>query len=275
MDIVTYKELKLYTNQKNILQPISVKQDDGLSRYLKITLMSDENVVELLDTDNVIINVKRSDNQSQAFSGTISDGVITVPIPAWLMEVTGRANCSVSCFRLLGYELSADTEVNENKTYYTESGGVYSVVTPVGNEDPSALGWYEAQIAKLSSNTFYIDVQEMEYSGDDIEQDENYGVLVGLIGQVEVLENNWTQKNLKFENVVANMWEDDTTYPNYPYKCELACTGVTSDLVVEVVFGLNEAVSGNYAPICVSGTDTVTIYSKVNTTITIPTIKVV
>lgn len=191
MDIVTYKQLKLYTNQKNILQPITVKQEDGLSRYLKITLMSDENVVELLDTDSVIINVKRSDNQSQAFSGSISDGIITVPIPAWLMKKTGRSTCSVSCFRLLGYELSTDTEVDENKTYYTESGGVYTAVTPVGTEDPSALGWYEAQIAKLSSNAFYIDVQELEYDGEDISDDPNYNVLLNLIAQVQALEDAW------------------------------------------------------------------------------------
>lgn len=191
MDIVTYKQLKLYTNQKNILQPITVKQEDGLSRYLKITLMSDENVVELLDTDSVIINVKRSDNQSQAFSGSISDGIITVPIPAWLMKKTGRSTCSVSCFRLLGYELSTDTEVDANKTYYTESGGVYTAVTPVGTEDPSALGWYEAQIAKLSSNAFYIDVQELEYDGEDISDDPNYNVLLNLIAQVQALEDAW------------------------------------------------------------------------------------
>ena len=191
MDIVTYKQLKLYTNQKNILQPITVKQEDGLSRYLKITLMSDENVVELLDTDSVIINVKRSDNQSQAFSGSISDGIITVPIPAWLMKKTGRSTCSVSCFRLLGYELSTDTEVDANKTYYTESGGVYTTVTPDGTENPSALGWYEAQIAKLSSNAFYIDVQELEYDGEDISDDPNYNVLLNLIAQVQALEDAW------------------------------------------------------------------------------------
>ena len=76
-----------------------------------------------------------------------------------------------------------------------------------------------------------------------------------------------------FTNVSASDWEADVTYSDYGYACVLACTGITSSSVVEVIFGAAEAVSGDYAPICESGTDTVTIYSKVNTAITIPTIK--
>lgn len=41
------------------------------------------------------------------------------------------------------YALSADEAVNPDKAYFTKSGDDYIKVTPVGNEDPSALGWYE------------------------------------------------------------------------------------------------------------------------------------
>ena len=85
------------------------------------------------------------------------------------------------------------------------------------------------------------------------------------------IDNNL--KKLMFVNMVASNWKNSETYENYPYECNLTCRGVTSDLVVEVIFDVVEATSGNYAPVCLSGTNSVTIYSKVNTSITIPVIK--
>lgn len=77
----------------------------------------------------------------------------------------------------------------------------------------------------------------------------------------------------KFTNVSASNWVSSSTYSGYSYQCVLICSGITSSSFVEVVFAPTEADSGNYAPVCSSGKNTVTIYSKVNTTITIPTIK--
>ena len=75
-----------------------------------------------------------------------------------------------------------------------------------------------------------------------------------------------------FTDVAVSNWVADTTYSGYGYKCEIAISGVLSTDYVEVILGHTEAVSGNYSPICVTGTGIVTIYSKVNTTIIIPTI---
>ena len=93
--------------------------------------------------------------------------------------------------------------------------------------------------------------------------------------EIADLQEDVATMQLKFINVTADTWVSDTTYTDYPYACTLTCTGVTSDLVVDVIFDTTEATSGNYAPVCLSGTDSVTIYSKVNTSITIPVIKVV
>lgn len=75
-----------------------------------------------------------------------------------------------------------------------------------------------------------------------------------------------------FTDIAVSNWVADTTYSGYGYKCEIVISGVLSTDYVEVNLGHTEAVSGNYSPICVTGTDIVTIYSKVNTTITIPSI---
>lgn len=77
-----------------------------------------------------------------------------------------------------------------------------------------------------------------------------------------------------YTNVSASTWVSDNTYADYAYKCELNVSGVTANDYAEVVFGVAEATSGDYAPIAETGAGTITIYSKVNTSITIPTIKV-
>ena len=79
-------------------------------------------------------------------------------------------------------------------------------------------------------------------------------------------------KNLKFTDISASLWVADTTYPDYGYRCELSLNGVVSTDVAEVVFNHTEAISGNYSPVCSTATNKVIIYSKVNTTITVPSI---
>ena len=76
-------------------------------------------------------------------------------------------------------------------------------------------------------------------------------------------------KFLTFTDVSASTWVADNTYTDYGYKCVLTCNGVTSNDYAQVIFSPSDASSGNYANVCLTGTDTVTIYSKVNTTITI------
>lgn len=86
--------------------------------------------------------------------------------------------------------------------------------------------------------------------------------------------NNKQDKNLYFSNVEAFDWVGSTEYSDYPYQCDLLCDGVRPEYYPEVVFGASEAASGNYAALCESLTDAVRIYSKVNTSIIIPTIQI-
>lgn len=79
-------------------------------------------------------------------------------------------------------------------------------------------------------------------------------------------------KFLTFSNISASTWVSDSTYTGYSYKCVLTCNGVTANDYAQVIFAPTEANSGNYANVCLSGTNSVTIYGKVNTSITIPTI---
>ena len=81
---------------------------------------------------------------------------------------------------------------------------------------------------------------------------------------------------LIFENITVptSVWVEDTTYEEFGYKADISCEGVTDDFFSDVVFGVSEAVSGNYAPISLTGAGIVTIYAVdlPESDITIPTI---
>lgn len=80
---------------------------------------------------------------------------------------------------------------------------------------------------------------------------------------------------IKMLNVDVSTWVSDATYADYSYKATIEDTRITSDTVADVSFGLTQALSGNYAPICETFNGGIYIYSKVNTAITIPSIVVV
>ena len=86
--------------------------------------------------------------------------------------------------------------------------------------------------------------------------------------------NKKQDKVLKFTNLAASQWVSDSTYADYPYRCDVTCSGVTADNYAEVVFALSQATSGSYAPLCETKANAVSIWSSENTPITIPTILV-
>lgn len=89
------------------------------------------------------------------------------------------------------------------------------------------------------------------------------------------LSNDITTR-LKFTNktVSTSAWTSDSTYTGYTKKAVISCSNVTSSMIPEVIFNPADASSGNFAPVAVSGSGSVTIYAKAtpSATITIPTI---
>jgi hypothetical protein len=83
---------------------------------------------------------------------------------------------------------------------------------------------------------------------------------------------NKQEKNLYFTNLSASSWSSDSTYADFSYRCDVTCSGVTAEMYAEVIFNVEQYLSGNYAPVCETFENVVRIYSNDNTSITIPTI---
>ncbi len=62
--------------------------------------------------------------------------------------------------------------------------------------------------------------------------------------------------------VTPSMFMTDSTYDDYPYKADVPFEDSDEELVPTVNFGLEQAESGNYAPVALSGNGYVRIYAK-------------
>ena len=70
-------------------------------------------------------------------------------------------------------------------------------------------------------------------------------------------------KPLVFTNISVTESEfvSDITYEDYPFKEDIICSGITENYIPTVNFAMNQAMSGNFAPIAVSGENVITIYA--------------
>ena len=84
------------------------------------------------------------------------------------------------------------------------------------------------------------------------------------------LQRNKQEKNIIYKNVSVSSWAEDSTYTGFGYKATVTLANADETMIPFVTFSVADSVSGNYAPVAQSFTHGIYIYSKVNTTITLP-----
>lgn len=121
----------------------------------------------------------------------------------------------------------------------------------------------------IFKNDYIVNGNNINFT-DELESTDKVAVINGDMNPIQSVGYN-TFSN---KSILATDWVADNTYSGYSYKCDIPCTGVTSTMYAQVTFAPAEAMSGNYANICDTGTGVVTIYSKVAEALTIPMIMV-
>lgn len=127
-------------------------------------------------------------------------------------------------------------------------------------------------VAAVEQNSVAYNYTTNDAFNDDLV--ENTLVQVGYY-KFAYLESDGKPCTVAWQNmtVAASDWVASTEFEDFPYEAKIALTDfVNFSSIPQVVFGLTEATSGNYAPICKAGDKGVYIYSKVNTAITLPTV---
>lgn len=127
-------------------------------------------------------------------------------------------------------------------------------------------------VAAVEQNSVAYNYTTNDAFNDDLV--ENTLVQVGYY-KFAYLESDGKPCTVAWQNmtVAANDWVASTEFADFAYEAKIALSDfVNFSSIPQVVFGLTEATSGNYAPICKAGDKGVYIYSKVNTAITLPTV---
>lgn len=170
------------------------------------------------------------------------------------------------------YDVPASATMNINskgaKSIYHKGAAIKTGVIKAGDTATFIYSTYYYLIAIDSATSTATTTTDGLMSSSDKTKLE--GVATTYATKTEV--NNKQDKVLKFTNKSASTWVSDSTYSSFPYRCDISCSGVTSDMFAEVVFNIDESTSGNYAPVCETKANIVSIWSSENESITIPTI---
>lgn len=180
-------------------------------------------------------------------------------------------------------QLIADIDIPETdlSDYYTKD--------EVTNLIPDVSGFITSEdiptnVGELNNDVGYITLSEVPtadltgYATENWVESKGYLTehqdISSLATKTELTEGLATKQGvcLKFSDLSASTWVADTTYSDFGYRCDLACSDVTSDMYAEVVFEVAQAASGNYAPICETSSGIVSIWSSVQDAITVPVI---
>lgn len=127
-------------------------------------------------------------------------------------------------------------------------------------------------VAAVEQNSVAYNYTTNDAFNDDLV--ENTLVQVGYY-KIAYLESDGKPCTVAWQNmtVAASDWVASTEFADFAYEAKIILSDfVNFSSIPQVVFGLTEATSGNYAPICKAGDKGVYIYSKVNTAITLPTV---
>ena len=139
--------------------------------------------------------------------------------------------------------------------------------------DPSVCG-IVTETVKIDTSTIYDRVNKALTDVDN----QSKAVLDAIQKELADLEAGTAVelKKLQFSNVSVSTLDfvSDTTYQDFPYRASIALSGAIESMIPEVVLSVDDALSGNYAPVSESYNGGVYLYagSPPDADITIPTI---
>lgn len=124
------QELTLDTSRENAYKVVHAKQYDEDSRFLKVTITTRGEEIDIPSGATVVFGVKRADLESHDFAGVVNaDGTVTVPLTNWMLQVAGKCVCDVSIIKdgekfstlnfsvLVEYAPTNEADITEDEGY--------------------------------------------------------------------------------------------------------------------------------------------------------------
>ena len=114
-------------------------------------------------------------------------------------------------------------------------------------------------------------------SGGDVEHDDtlNKNGNPLFLHATQAQHDRWTNNyTYKIEGTDVTTWAVSTAYTGFGYQARINIANLTENDIASVTFAGVDVISGNYYPTIQIYAGYILVFSKVNTTITIPTIEI-
>ena len=230
-------------------------------------------VVVTTDINDICIHPKWSGSADTQYEEYVNPSVITFP-------TTGTLNGATVSLPLATYGIPSVGSVADKMDL---EKGIY--IKNIGRYGYSAENLVTVQNMNVEydyddTNIFYVLTSPITYTIEvnpiytvnDFGTEEFIGTSIPVIGQTlygqnlrDKLRLDVELKKLLFENVEINggfVLDSDNTYTDYRYKKPIPLTGVTSEMVPQVIFNVTEAISGVFAPVATSYNGGIILYAN-------------
>lgn len=178
------KEITLDVSRLNRFQSIIAKQNDKDSRYLKVSVAEEGNVLIIPSSAKVTITATRPDKLSSSFLGKISeDGKAIVPLSPWMLELDGSLSCEVSIIteesvlKTTSFsvdvepdESSGNTDVTQDPNYDILVELIQEVAGIAATEDEAIAKAVDAYLEKVDKTEIIAELAENETFIDNVSE---------------------------------------------------------------------------------------------------------
>lgn len=229
-------------------------------------------VVVVSDPTGLCIHPKWSGTADEQYEDYVSPSIITFPTTGTLNGAT--VTLPLATYGMPSINSVADILDLEKKIYikkigqYPFSAGNLATVQSMGvpyDYDNTNIFYV------LNTPITYAITINSTYIVNDFGTEEFIGTQVPVIAQTlygqnlrDKLRLDVELKKLDFYNtiVAVSAFVSDSTYEDYPYRAAITLSGVNSNMIPNVIFGVAEATSGTFAPVSQAYNGGIYIYAS-------------
>lgn len=284
---------------------VKAVQEDIRSRYVDITLVSNGEPLTIPVGADGMVGIRRPNGtyvlydqtEDETPAVTFTGNVATVYLTQEALAVAGALYTSVSIYsstvRLTAFHFMVEVEDTAVPSGVVVETDYFNILEGVVADAMDAAERAEQAAATVGNPVGY-DPQTPS-TAEQAQARQNIGIVSastsaeGIVQLYDGIDSTSVSKaptanamrmvepkKKAFANtsVATTAFAADATYAGYPYRASVALTGVTASMIPEVTFNVDDATSGDFAPVATAYSGGIYIYavSVPASTVTIPTI---
>lgn len=261
---------------------VKAVQEDAASRYIEITLVENGEPLDLPVGTHGMIGIRRPNNTYVLYDAdengndavTFDGNVATAYLSQEALAVAGSLYMSVSLYdgdaRLTAFYIIVDVECTAVPSGVVVESDYFNVLESLIDTAVDAADRAEAAIQTLTNAT-------TSQAGIVQLVDGIASTSVTMAPTANAMRMLEPRKLLFTNKTVATsefILQSPADHADYPYRAAVALTGVDSGMIPEVIFSVEDAAGGGFAPCAESYFGGIYIYamSAPEAAVTIPTI---